>query len=107
MLFFLCIILVNAQSCAPYSLNFPTAAVCLNRFTYPIFVPAGRTQNEAYQPILEALFSDFRLTGGLVVPTTSAVSDLCQTAVVALICGVFVPGDDGALCENYCADCCF
>ncbi len=98
--FFLAFVFVlsDAQSCQPYSLNFPSAAICVNRFKYHIFVPAGQTQNEAYKPILTALFGSFEIEGTS-LGSFPNVSDQCQTAVFGLICGAVVPGNH-ICCEN-------
>ncbi len=91
--FMLCFDPTHGQSCEPYALNFLAGSFCLGRFAYPVFRPANQTQNQAYQPILEQLFSARDLTSSGLSTGFAAVSPQCAAAVLALLCGVFVPGE--------------
>ncbi len=90
---FLCYSLVSCQSCEPYSLNFLLGSFCLGRLPYPIYRPANQTQNQAYQPVLEQIFSGQSVEGVGLSTGLATVSPQCAALVLSLICGVFVPGN--------------
>ncbi len=82
----------HGQRCGPYSLNFLSGFFCVGRLPYPIYSPLNKTQNQAYQPILEQLFAGQSIEGAGLDSGLATVSPSCTAAVLSLICGVFVPG---------------
>ncbi len=82
----------TAQRCEPYGLDFGSSAACVGRMQYSIYVPGNLTQSQAYKAVFDAAFANQAISGTGISTGLASVPPLCATAVVALICGVFVPG---------------
>lgn len=81
-------ILVSSQSCEPYNLTSVYSSICLNRDKYQIYVPAGATQQQAYDPILDLLFRNTSTQNTFF----KNLPLRCEAPLFALICGITVPG---------------
>lgn len=79
----------TAQTCEPYNIGNLYAGICAMRFRYPIYVPAGTTQEKLYGGIFQALFGSVADPGNPLGP----IPDACAAVLRQLLCASTIPGN--------------